>query len=146
MDAQTTVADVAAVAALVQSLALLELERPDSPADRPPADDLVEENRFLAARDGMQALLIDVPSGRRVAAVDQLDDVLARCRPWADVLGCGRELEAVRRLGAANGASRQVADAHGSDLRAVTARLARAYAAQLPMEADEDVGPARRAA
>ena len=34
MDAQTTVADVAALAALVQSLALLELERPDSPGRR----------------------------------------------------------------------------------------------------------------
>ena len=62
------------------------------------------------------------------------------------MLGCERELEAVRRLGAANGASRQVAHAHAGDLRAVTARLARAYAADLPMEADEDVGPARRAA
>ena len=59
MDAQTTVADVGAVAALVQSLALLELERPDRPGDGPPVNELVEENRFLAARDGMQALLID---------------------------------------------------------------------------------------
>jgi carboxylate-amine ligase len=146
MDAQTTVADVGAVAALVQSLALCELERPDSPGDRPTANELIEENRFLAARDGMQALLIDVASGGRIAAVDQLDEVLAACRPWADVLGCGRELEAARRLGACNGAARQVAHAHGRDLRAVTAQLARAYATDLPMQADEDVGAARRAA
>ena len=146
MDAQTTVADVGAVAALVQSLALCELERPDSPGGGPPANELIEENRFLAARDGMRALLIDVASGGRIAAVDQLDAVLAACRPWADVLGCGRELEAVRRLGACNGAARQVAHAHGRDLRAVTAHLARAYATDLPMQADEDVGAARRAA
>jgi glutamate---cysteine ligase / carboxylate-amine ligase len=146
MDAQTTVADVAAVAALVQSLALLELERPDSPADGPPANELIEENRFLAARDGMQALLIDVASGRRIAAIDQLEKILAACRPWAQVLGCGRELEAVRRLGAANGASRQVAQAHGGDLRAVTAGLAHAYAAGVPMNTDEGVDPVRRAA
>ena len=63
MDAQTTVADVGAVAALVQSLALLELERPDDAGDGPPANELIEENRFLAARDGMRALLIDVASG-----------------------------------------------------------------------------------
>ena len=144
MDAQTTVADVGAVAALVQSLALCELERPDTPEGGPTANELIEENRFLAARDGMQALLI--ASGGRIAAVDQLDEVLAACRPWADVLGCGRELEAVRRLGACNGAARQVAHAHGRDLRAVTAQLARAYAADMPMEADEDVGAARRAA
>jgi carboxylate-amine ligase len=146
MDAQTTVADVGAVAALVQSLALCELERPDTPEGGPTANELIEENRFLAARDGMQALLIDVASGGRIAAVDQLDEVLAACRPWADVLGCGRELEAVRRLGACNGAARQVSHAHGRDLRAVTAQLARAYAADMPMEADEDVSAARRAA
>ena len=146
MDAQTTVADVGAVAALVQSLALLELERPDRPSDRPPANDLIEENRFLAARDGMQARLIDVASGGRIAAVDQLDDVLAACRPSADALGCERELEAVPRLGAANGASRQVVHARAGDLRAVTAGLARAYAADVPMQADAGVSPARRAA
>jgi carboxylate-amine ligase len=146
MDAQTTVADVGAVAALVQSLALRELERPDDPEDGPSATELIEENRFLAARDGMQALLIDGASGRRIAAVDQLDDVLAACGPWAEVLGCGRELDAVRRLGVANGASCQVAHARAADLRAVTAGLARAYAAGLPLEADEDVAPARRAA
>ena len=142
MDAQTTVADVAALAALVQSLASLELERPDGPGDGPPANELIEENRFLAARDGMQALLID-GSDRRIAAIDQLDDVLAACRPRADVLGCVRELESVRRLGVANGASRQVARAHARDLRAVTATLAHAYLADVPIE---DAGPARRAA
>ena len=146
MDAQTALADVGAVAALVQSLALCELERPDSPQDGRPANELIEENRFLAARDGMQALLIDVATGRRIAAVDQLDDVLSACRPWGDVLGCGGELEAVRRLGAANGAARQVAHARGRDLRAVTADLARAYAADLPVAADESAAPARRAA
>ena len=146
MDAQTTVADVGAVAALVQSLALSELERPASPEGGPTANELIEENRFLAARDGMQALLIDVASGGRIAAIDQLDEVLAACRPWADVLGCGRELEDVGRLGACNGAARQVAHAHGRDLRAVIAHLARAYATDVPMEADEDDGAARRAA
>ncbi len=146
MDAQTTVADVGSVAALVQSLALRELERPADPHDDPPANELIEENRFLAARDGMQALLIDGASGRRIAAADQLDDVVAACRPWAGALGCARELEAVRRLGAANGAALQLAHAEGRDLRAVTARLARAYTAGLPMRADEDLGPARRAA
>jgi glutamate---cysteine ligase / carboxylate-amine ligase len=146
MDAQTTVADVGALAALVQSLALLELERPDSPGDGPATNELIDENRFLAARDGMQALLIDVASGGRIAAVDQLDDVLAACRPWAAMLGCEREIKQVPRLGATNGAARQVAQAHGGDLRDVVARLARAYAAEVPMQADQDVGPTRRAA
>jgi carboxylate-amine ligase len=145
MDAQTTVADVAALAALVQALALLELDRPEAEDDGPPASELIEENRFLAARDGMQALLID-DDGQRIAAIDRLDDVLAACRPWADVVGCGRELETVRRLGVANGAARQVARAHAGDLRAVTASFAHAYAADAPIETDEHAGRARRAA
>jgi carboxylate-amine ligase len=145
MDAQTTVADVAALAALVQALALLELDRPEAEDEGPPASELIEENRFLAARDGMQALLID-DDGQRIAAIDRLDDVLAACRPWADVVGCGRELETVRRLGVANGAARQVARAHAGDLRAVTASFAHAYAADAPIETDEHAGPARRAA
>jgi carboxylate-amine ligase len=146
MDAQTRIEDVAAVAALVQALALCELERPDGSGAGPAANELVDENRFLAARDGMQALLIDAASGTRIAAVDQLDDVLAACRPHAELLGCERELEGVRRLGTANGAARQVEQAHSGDLRAVVAGLARAYAADAPARADESVGPARRAA
>jgi carboxylate-amine ligase len=146
MDAQTTLEDVAAVAALVQTLALLELERPEGSGEGPPANELVDENRFLAARDGMQALLIDGATGGRIAAVDQLDGLLAACGPHAELLGCERELEGVRRLGAANGAARQVAQAHAGDLRGVVGGLAHAYAADVPMRADESVGPARRAA
>ena len=54
MDAQTRVRDTAALAALVQCLVRREaLERAD---DREPlAPEVVEENRFLAARDGMDA-------------------------------------------------------------------------------------------
>jgi carboxylate-amine ligase len=63
MDAQSTVGDVAALVALIQSLARLELEG-DSAAPTPGAEALAE-NRFLAARDGMNARLID-PNARRL--------------------------------------------------------------------------------
>src|SRR3954466_13853835 len=56
MDAQTALADVGAVAALVQSLALCELERPDGPEGGPTANELIEENRFLAARPRVPGL------------------------------------------------------------------------------------------
>jgi carboxylate-amine ligase len=65
MDAQTTVADSAALTALVQCLVRLEATE-GSGAD--PAIDLPEvlaENRFLAARDGVDASLIDARLGRR---------------------------------------------------------------------------------
>ena len=70
MDAQSSVEDVAAVAALVQALASLELDRRDDPGAELRSDELVEENRFLAARDGIAALLIDELTGRRLPAIE----------------------------------------------------------------------------
>ncbi len=144
MDGQTTVEDVAALAALVQSLAHLELERPD-PGVEEPGTELVEEARFLAARDGMQALLIDVDSAARVPAIAQLDRVLAACHRHAERLGCARELAGLRALAVSNGAVRQLAQGDG-DLRRVTACLARAHAPRMPVAVEPRREPARRAA
>jgi carboxylate-amine ligase len=128
MDGQTTVEEAAAVAALVQALASLELERRDDPGPEPRAVELIEENRFLAARDGMAALLIDERTGERISAVEQLERIVAACRRHALGLHCERELASVRRLGGHNGAARQLAHAcRNGDLRALTARLADAY-------------------
>jgi glutamate---cysteine ligase / carboxylate-amine ligase len=129
MDGQTTVEDVAAVAALIQSLASLELERADAPGPKPRTVELIEENRFLAARDGMAACMIDVESGERIPAIAQLERILAACRRHARRLRCEREIAAVHRLVARNGACRQIAHArHDGDLRRVAAELAGAYA------------------
>jgi carboxylate-amine ligase len=146
MDAQATVEDVGALAALVQSLARLELERTDGPGEELPATELIEANRFLAARDGMEALLIDLDSGERIPAIAQLERILAACHPHAKRLGCERELAALRALAAANGASRQLAHARDGDLRPVIADLARVYSPDIPMEVDHRFQPARRAA
>ena len=137
MDGQTTVEDVAAIAALVQALASVELERCDDPGPEPRAPELIEENRFLAARDGMAALLIDARSGERVPAIEQLERILGACRRHARWLRCERELAIVRRLARQNGALRQLAHASGDgNLRCVSARLAGAYAPRTtPMHA-----------
>jgi glutamate---cysteine ligase / carboxylate-amine ligase len=146
MDGQTTLEDVAALAALVQSLARFELQRPDRPGDELPATELIEENRFLAARDGMEALLIDLECGERIPASAQLERILAILRRHATRLGCARELAALRRLVAAGGAARQLAHARHGDLRPVIAGLARVYSTGPPVEVDHAVEPARRAA
>jgi carboxylate-amine ligase len=128
MDGQSTVEDVAAVAALVQALASVELERRNGPGPEPRTAELIEENRFLAARDGMGALLIDVRSGARVPAIEQLGRIRAACLRHAGRLRCERELAFVCRLVGRNGAARQLAHAScDGDLRRVTARLADAY-------------------
>ena len=123
MDAQTTLGDTAALVALVQSLARLELEGDISAAE--PSPEVLAENRFLAARDGMDARLIDPGANCLVPVRDTLEALLGRCRPHALALGCGPELERVRHLAANNGADRQRAlAAHDGTLDHLPARLA----------------------
>ena len=98
MDAQSTVADSTALSALVQSLIRLEATE-GSGAD--PAIDLPEviaENRFLAARDGAEASLIDARSGQRAQVPDVLETILALCTAHAEELGCVEELQWTRSL------------------------------------------------
>jgi carboxylate-amine ligase len=94
MDAQTLLPDTAALAALVQSLVRLYAEG-DRPPDVP-MPEVLAENRFIAARDGMAARFV-TPSGRQ-AARDWLADCVERCRPVARELGASGELAALDAL------------------------------------------------
>src|ERR1700730_10056373 len=58
MDAQSRIVETAALVALVQSIARLELEEGYASEDIICADEVLAENRFLAARDGVDAHLI----------------------------------------------------------------------------------------
>ena len=68
MDVQTRVDETAALVALVQCIARREVleEAADRPVGHSP--EVLVENRFLAARDGMDARLIDPARERRVPA------------------------------------------------------------------------------
>ena len=105
MDAQSTVREIAPLVALVQSLARLELEGDTSPAA--PGAEVLAENRFLAARDGMDARLIDPAARTLVPVRETLEALLAECRPHAVALGCAQALDEVRCFAAATGADRQ---------------------------------------
>jgi glutamate---cysteine ligase / carboxylate-amine ligase len=114
MDAQTTVADSMALTALVQSLIRLEASDEGSGAD--PAIDLPEviaENRFLAARDGAEASLIDARRGQRAQVPDVLDGILDMCKPHAEDLGCEAELQWTRNLASTPRPVRQLDLARG---------------------------------
>jgi len=124
MDAQTRVDDVAPLAALVQCLVRLEsLEGFVAPA-LSAATEVLDENRFLAARDGMDAALLDPVGVCRRPVRDQIARLLEACAPHAAALGCTAELAAVDALGAAPGAQRQRELAGVAQGELVGARLA----------------------
>jgi carboxylate-amine ligase len=129
MDAQSTVADIEPIVALIQSSARLVLEGEYRPV--PMSPEVLEENGFLAARDGMAASVID-PATRRLVPLRQLlDGLVEACRPHAAALGCARELEGVRRLADRTGADRQrAALASGAGFDRVVQDLAEQFAAQ----------------
>jgi carboxylate-amine ligase len=105
MDAQSRVRDITPLVALIQSLARLELEGEAS--SLVPSTEVLAENRFLAARDAMNARLIDPTARCLIPVGEMLDSLLAECRPHALALGCAGALDRVQRLAAANGAARQ---------------------------------------
>jgi carboxylate-amine ligase len=126
MDVQSRVDDTAAVAALVQCLVHREALGAGHAAT--PVE-VLDENRFLAARDGIRAALVEPAAGRCVPVTERLDDLLAACAPHASELGCARELAFARRLARSPGAERQRAFAGGPEgLRGVLRGLAGEFA------------------
>jgi carboxylate-amine ligase len=117
MDAQTRAGDNVALAALVQCA--VRLEATDGYVDEAIAarPEVLEENRFLATRDGMRAELLDPEHDTRRPVRDILDELLAACRPHAVALGCEAELAAVPALAAEPGDHRQrvLAGVHQGD-------------------------------
>ena len=107
MDVPTEVEHTASLVALVHCLMHLEVEQGWAPDAVVGAPEVLPENRFLAARDGMHAQLIEPVSGTRVPAREQLEAAVAPCRVHAQQLGCIDELEAVAELARKSGADRQ---------------------------------------
>ncbi len=107
MDAQTRVSDTAALTALVQCLVRLEALEGYASHSLVARPEVLEENRFIAARDGMEAHFVDPETERRRPAREWLLELLDVCAPHAAELGCSAELETVAALGAAPGAARQ---------------------------------------
>jgi carboxylate-amine ligase len=131
MDAQTSIAETAALVALVRSLARLELEREDEPAEHA-GPEVLAENRFLAARDGLEARLIDPAAGRLVPARALLDTLVARCRAHSDPAGAFA-LGQVIRLAMRGGAARQRTLARDRGLVGLVATLAQRFATSSPL-------------
>jgi glutamate---cysteine ligase / carboxylate-amine ligase len=124
-DAQSTVAEAAGVAAAVQCLAVALAERHDAGEPLPAAPAWrIAENRWAALRGGLDAVLVDLESGRPRPARERLDQLLGELAPTAERLGCGEELAEARARLVTGPAARQRQVAGRAGVQGVAAWLA----------------------
>lgn len=127
-DGLSTAEEIGAVAALIQCLVEWMSERLDS------GDELtvlqpwfVRENKWRAARYGLDAEIILDSSGRERLVTDEIRDLLVTLAPVADRLGCATELDQVNLIlehGSSYQRQLRVAEANGGSLQAVVSSLA----------------------
>jgi carboxylate-amine ligase len=110
-DAVTRVEDAVALAAFCQSLVKLYSERHAIDAEIPSYHRiLTTENKWLAARYGLEAPVMDLATGRRnrVPVAQLVRRTLRELEPHARELGCDAELEGISEiLAKGNGSDRQ---------------------------------------
>jgi carboxylate-amine ligase len=126
MDAQTRVDHTLALAAFVQAMVRELAEHYDAGKrlSRYPFE-MLDENKWLAARHGLEGELVDLPKQERVATSALARRLLDRMREHAQDLGSTTELEAIEDLlEHGNGAQRQVVVYEANhDLREVVAEI-----------------------
>jgi carboxylate-amine ligase len=114
MDAQTALEDVEALVALIQSLVVMEATDRFAPERLLNSPEILDENRFLAARDGMEAEFVDPRTRSRVPARLIAEELVDCARLYARRLGCLAELERVEQLADDPPEERQRAAARGA--------------------------------
>jgi carboxylate-amine ligase len=132
-DAQTTVGEAAAIAAVVQSLVARLAQRAKAgerlvaaPAWR------IAENRWSACRDGVLGQMADLETGQVRSTRAWLHELLDELEPAAGGLGCSRELASARSLAERNGAINQREVAGRDGIEALGQWLSRGFLAPWP--------------
>src|SRR5215208_3524268 len=125
-DSQTRVEHTLGLAALVQALVKELAEHFDAGKrlSKYPHE-MIDENKWLAARHGLEDELVDLPSQERIGTKQLARRLRDRAREHAQDLGSAAELEAVDDLlNHGNGAARQVVVYEANhDLREVVAEI-----------------------
>jgi glutamate---cysteine ligase / carboxylate-amine ligase len=131
MDSQTHVEHTLGLAALVQALVkeLAEHYEEGKRLSKYPFE-MLDENKWIAARHGLDGELVDLPHSTRVPTRELARRLIDRMREHAQDLGSLDEIEAVEDLlERGNGASRQVVVYEANhDLREVMAEIVAATA------------------
>jgi carboxylate-amine ligase len=134
MDAQTRVEHTLAIAALVQCLVkeLCEHFEANKKLSRYPYE-MLDENKWLAARHGLEGEIVDLPKTHRVPTRELVRRVAKRVRPHAEDLNCVEDLDALEDLlERGNGAARQVVVYEANhDLREVVREIVEATTAHV---------------
>jgi glutamate---cysteine ligase / carboxylate-amine ligase len=98
-DAQTRLASVAALVALVQSLVATLAARYEASGSLPTQPvTLVAENKWRAARFGLQATLIDLEHDTERPAPEAIHALVQLAEPAARRLGCAEELAGIEQV------------------------------------------------
>jgi glutamate---cysteine ligase / carboxylate-amine ligase len=126
MDSQTHIEHSLGLAALIQAMARELAEHYEAGKRLSPYPfEMLDENKWLAARHGLEGELVDLPSSDRVPTRALARRLIDRMREHCEDLGSLSELEAVEDLLArGNGAARQVVVYEANhDLREVMAEI-----------------------
>ncbi|HEY8467667.1 MAG TPA: YbdK family carboxylate-amine ligase [Solirubrobacterales bacterium] len=124
-DAQTTVREAAAVAAFAHALVAWLGARHDAGEELAVHPDwVIAENRWWAARDGVEGALADLDTGLRTPTRERIGELIGELRSAARELGCEAELDLAAELAERNGAMRQRAVARSEGVAAVPEWLA----------------------
>jgi glutamate---cysteine ligase / carboxylate-amine ligase len=128
-DGVSTIHELAGLSALMQCLVVdldRRLEAGETLPTMPPWH--VQENKWRAARYGLEAEVILDAAGSERLVTEDVEDLLERLTPLARELGCEAELSAVAdipRVGASYQRQRKVAADTGGDLAAVVDSVVR---------------------
>jgi glutamate---cysteine ligase / carboxylate-amine ligase len=99
MDSQTRVEHTLAIAALIQAMVkeLAEHYEAGKSLSRYPYE-MLDENKWLAARHGLEGELVDLPKTERVGAAELARRLMERLRPHAEELGSVDEFDGLEDI------------------------------------------------
>jgi carboxylate-amine ligase len=131
MDSQTRIEHTIGLAALVQALVKELSEHFDAGKQLSSyPHEMLDENKWLAARHGLDGEVVDLPSSDRISTRALARRLLDRMRPHCEDLGSAGQLDAVEDLlERGNGAARQIVVYEANnDLNEVMAEIVAASA------------------
>ena len=140
MDSQTRVEHTLGIAALIQAMVkeLAEHYEAGKELSRYPYE-MLDENKWLAARHGLEGELVDLPDRVRVPATELAKRVMERLHPHAEELGSAGEFDALEDIlehGTGSARQRKVYDAN-HDLHEVVREIVQASVPESAEQPDE---------